>query len=684
MSDPVNPETIEQTKQQIRGLVSEIAQLSKTDLSPEQYYAAFLQRIVSALAAVGGAVWILDDNRRPELAYQINISDTLLVPESEDSERHRRLLEYVIASNEPQLNPPNSGPGDERMGGKPTNYLLVLCPLRSEDRVEGVIEVFQRSDSQPVTQRGYLRFLIQMCEMAGEWLKTQKLKDYSDRHSLWAEADHFSRLVHDSLDLRETCFAVVNEGRRLIGCDRVSVAVKKGNRCKIEAVSGQDTIENRSNVVSLLSDVATKVVATGEPLWNEGITDDLPPQLERSLEEYIDESYAKSLCVLPLRKPRGMDETPEATAHDEASMEDNTQREVIGALIIEQIESEFTPENLKPRIDLVYEHSARALSNAVRHNYVFMMPVLKRITAMKWLVQARTLPKTLFATVAILTAIIAMCVVPADFGLEADGKLQPIDRREVFAGLEGIIRQVHVEHGQEVEVGTPLATMENPDLHTQMLGVAGELAENEKQLLSITRTLIEQAATLTPDEKIRLNGQKAQLLQRQTTLTAQRDVIKAKEDQLVIRSPIKGQVVTWDVDQTLLHRPVMTGQALMTIANPAGGWEIEMFMKETRMGHVTAAYRDPNRTEPLPVVYILKSDPGHEREGEVQAIHDTTDMDGDGVHSVKIRVKIDQDSLPSNPRPGTSVIGDVIVGREPIGYTWFHEAIEWVQANVLF
>ena len=57
----VNADTIEQTKQQIRGLVSEIAQLSKSELEADEYFAAFLQRVVSALAAVGGAVWVLSE-----------------------------------------------------------------------------------------------------------------------------------------------------------------------------------------------------------------------------------------------------------------------------------------------------------------------------------------------------------------------------------------------------------------------------------------------------------------------------------------------------------------------------------------------------------------------------------------------------------------------------------------------
>ncbi len=59
----VNQQTVEETKQQIRGLVNEIAALSKSGATAEEYYPELLQRIVTALAAPGGAVWLLDDDR---------------------------------------------------------------------------------------------------------------------------------------------------------------------------------------------------------------------------------------------------------------------------------------------------------------------------------------------------------------------------------------------------------------------------------------------------------------------------------------------------------------------------------------------------------------------------------------------------------------------------------------------
>src|SRR5258705_12262328 len=92
-------ETIEKTKQQIRGLVSEIAQLSKSDLGPEEFYSAFLQRVVQALAAVGGAVWVLGEGKKPQLSYQINISEKLLDIESEEAGKHYRLLDCGLGNN---------------------------------------------------------------------------------------------------------------------------------------------------------------------------------------------------------------------------------------------------------------------------------------------------------------------------------------------------------------------------------------------------------------------------------------------------------------------------------------------------------------------------------------------------------------------------------------------------------
>ena len=55
---------VEQTKQQIRTLVREISQLAQSDIPLNDFFEGFLGRVVSALAADGGAIWMVDDEER--------------------------------------------------------------------------------------------------------------------------------------------------------------------------------------------------------------------------------------------------------------------------------------------------------------------------------------------------------------------------------------------------------------------------------------------------------------------------------------------------------------------------------------------------------------------------------------------------------------------------------------------
>ena len=317
----------------------------------------------------------------------------LLEEDSSDAIQHNRLIARVSRSGQSLIVPPYSGTADGEQEGNPTRYLLVMAPLSHDNKVDGLIEVFQRPDTAPETQKGYLKFLQQMCDLASEWLRGQKLRVFGDRQALWQQADSFARAAHESLNAKETAYIIANEGRRLIGCDRVSVAIKKGRKCKVQSISGQDTIENRSNIVAALNLLATRVVAAGEPLWHDGSTEDLPPQIEEALEDYVDLSYGRNIAVLPLREPK-RDDSNDPTGAAGTVDRDNAHRgEVIGALIVEQIESDLPPEVFRARVNLVYEHGTRALANSLDHSNLFLMPLWRAIGRATWVLRHAHCPK---------------------------------------------------------------------------------------------------------------------------------------------------------------------------------------------------------------------------------------------------------------------------------------------------
>ncbi|MEX2174658.1 MAG: HlyD family efflux transporter periplasmic adaptor subunit [Pirellulaceae bacterium] len=677
----VSSESIEKTKQQIRGLVGEIAQLSKSDLSPEEFYAAFLQRVVQSLAAVGGAIWILGEGRKAQLAYQINLSEKLLDIDSDEAAKHYRLLDYITASKTAQLVPPLSSAGDERMGGNPTRQLLVIHPLGHDDVVEGMIEIFQRADTQPATQRGYLQFLKQMCELASEWFKNRKLRDLGDRHSLWAQADQFSRTVHDSLDVRETCYTIVNEGRRMLGCDRVSVAIQRNGRCVIEAVSGQDTLDNRSNVVTLLGNLATRVVKSGEPLWYAGSTEDMPPQIEQAIEEYVDQSYTKSLAVIPLRKTKLVDNSPQTPAIEDAAHTG----QIVGALIIEQIESDIPRDILAPRLDLVYEHSARALTNAIDHNSLFLMPVWRTLGKSRWVVQSRTLPKTITIGAIVLLIVLALIFVPWDFDMRAKGSLEPVQKREVFASMPGDVIEVVKDHGDQVLKGDKLLVLRNPDLAIKIKEVEGNRDAAAEDLNSLRNRLNDAGLKMTEQERKTAQGQYGRAQVQFDSYSEQLDLLKQRAEQLVVRSPIAGRVITWDARRLLQNRPVETGQVLMTVAAADSGYEIKLHMPERRARHLArarAALKKEHPEQDLKVDYILMTEPGRTYTGTIIEVADATEPHEEHGNVVPIRVKPDE--AIATGRPGATVTADVPCGTAPLGWSLLHEAWEWLEANLFF
>jgi len=663
----IDPQLLEDTKQQIRGLVNEIAQLSRSDVGPKEYYDQFLNRVVQALAAVGGAVWTLGENGALELQYQINLQETRLAEDVEGQQRHGRLLHHVINSGEGRIMPPNAGSGDEDDASNTTDFLLVLGPLHSGQEVQGIVEIFQRPGGQPNTQRGYLKFLLRMCELASDYLKTRKLQHLDDRQALWGQLEAFTRTVHSSLDPRETAYTLANEGRRLIQCDRVSVAIRHGRKCRVEAVSGQDTFDKRSNIIVLLNRLATAVAKTSEAMWYTGDTSDLAPQVEMTLEEYLDEAHSKTVAVLPLkRKPENGD--------DEQAV-----GETIGVVIIEQIEDARIRDGMLQRVEVVNDHASAAMANALQYNNLFLMPLWRSIGKMKWLVQAQTLPKTLLAAGAVLAVLLAMVFVSWDFHLEGEGTLEPSIRPNVFAKVDGTVSKVLVKHRSKVEPDQVLLELKNPRL-------TGDRADLEKKLFTTLQSVqsIEYQLNkggLARDEEARLTSQVMKEKVEAAGLKTQLDIFTEMVNALKVRSPAAGIVISWDIQDLLRGRPVQAGQQLMTIADPTGPWELEVLMPEDRMGFIAEARKKMGKN--LPVEFIMASDPATTLHGTIDRIHEAAEVRGEEGSTVLIVVKINKEHI-KDLRPGAGLTANVVCGRRSLGYVLFHDLVAWVQSRVIF
>jgi biotin carboxyl carrier protein len=513
-----------------------------------------------------------------------------------------------------------------------------------------------------------------MADLAGEFLSNQRIQSFAEQQAMWQQLEHFIRSVHQGLDPKQTIYTIANEGRRLIDADRLSVATGAGRHCRVEAVSGLDSIERRAEQVKDLGRLAATVIRAGQPLWFDGDDTELPPQIEKRLHEYVDKSHCKMLAIIPLNESH-VDPTQENSPPESAKP--------IGALIIEQLKDSRISTALQQRAELVATHSETALTNALDHHGIFLMPVWKMLGKITAAFRGGRLAKTT-TILACLAGLFAFLVLfPCPFGLGAKGSLVPEVQHEVFAQVDGVLQEVFVSDAEEtfVRQGQPLALMTNNDLMVEIENLKGRIQEAREKLN--TNQIIQSQKRLEQVDRQMIAGEINSALQTIKSLTNELGLKEEEAKLLQVVSPADGRVVNWQVRQNLLRRPVLRGQNLMTIIDPDTQWQVELELPERRLAHLMKA--QAQNAEPLEVTFGLVSHPGVEYKGFVLHMDQKLDVHSDEGNTALLRIGFaNNDVSPDLLRAGTRVTAKVHCGTRSIGYVMFHELIETVQSSVLF
>jgi len=681
----VDLELVEQTRSQIRNLVQEISDLAKNETSASSFYEGFLVRITSALASVGGALWVRPSVDRPfELKYQINLSETGLASDGQSRDAHNLLLNQVATRAEPVMLPPRSGSqesGEPEGIANPTGLLLMFGTLMVDGQLMGLVEVFQRPGGGPATQRGYLRFLTQMSEVASDFLRNQKLRAFSREQQVWQSLEQFTRRIHSGLDTRQVAFALANESRRLLECDRISVATRQGQIANILSVSGLDSLERRSEQIKGLSRVVTAVLRAGKPVWHSGDSSGLAPQIESQLQPYLDKSQSRMIAILPLTDSRGSDGTDAPELLSGKGRKPAPPR-IIGALVLENLHDSQISQKLRERAKMVCEHASLALGNSLEHNSIFLMPVWKQLSWMSAPFAGSKLPRTMFAVCVVAALAVLMCIFPWSFTLGSKGQLIAQRQQEIYARVGGTLVDV-IESDDPlatVPAGTLLAKMVNYGLLQEIESITGKLNESNEQIAKLHRAL---GSETESKNQILLSGDLEAEKQNERSLRQTLELLKRDADALEVRSPIDGRIANWQLRRNLLGRPVEFGQNLMTMVAPDSPWQVELYVPEKRVGHLLK--RMNNSDDPVPVSFTLASRPGVEFEGTVISIDQVMDVHDDQGNSARVLVGFDNQQLADDlKRSGTRVTARLYCGVRPVGYVLFRELIETANSTWKF
>ncbi|MEO1995028.1 MAG: efflux RND transporter periplasmic adaptor subunit [Planctomycetaceae bacterium] len=669
----MSSESVQQVRDRVLQLAREIEQLSKSQAPPDRFFEEFLQRLTAAVGAQAAAVWFVEGNRLT-LRSEIRLSDTGLLEDPVKQQANERLLSNVISTGEAGT----FSPDDSGENQSPTPHLLILAALHCDKECVGVVEMFQRPDAPQEARPGYLQFLEQMCGLASKYLDQQRTSGSSDAAEFWQSFEQFVLQLQRSLDTQEVTGTAANDGRLLLDCDRLSIAVKRGKKTSITAISGQDAVNPRANLVRGMAALSKNVIRMGEPLLYTGQIDNLPPQIEKPLATYIQESGSRMLIVQPLFESQpliGRDDD------DDRKQKSAPQRQVIGCLLVEQMSESQPKPQLESRAELLAEHVAAAVSNSRQHQRIFLLKFWKLLgQCLEWF-HGRKLAKTMLFLFVVGGIVGSLTTVPWEYRVAGEGMLMPVTQKEVFAPTDGEVIELKVEGGARVKADSVLLVLKNKELESQLVNAQNSLAEKSKLLASLKAQIDEDRPGSSEDELTRLLGQYRKTQVEIQGVQAQFEILKQRVDDLTVRAPIDGVVATFQVEQRLMNRPIQRGEVLLEIMDDQEAWHLELNIEEHRMGHILrAASRldETNDQDHLRVEFRLATDPETTYDGRLTTIATRAAPSSELGNVVEMYVSIDAEDL-ADRRIGAEVRAKIDCGQRSLGFVLFGDVVEFIQ-----
>lgn len=691
MSTDIDPRQIEEARRQINRLAEEIAQLSEMELAPAEYYDGFLQRLLTAIAAPAGAVWIRTPQGNLQLQYQIRMGEVGLDRFPNSRQMHNELLRQVTMSGSPRVVAPQSSvgqtEGNQIPPGNPTDFVILLAPIIYDKQVAGVVEVWQDPNRGPDAMRGFLQFMVKMAALASGYTRNHQLRQMVGQQQVWVQLETFARQVHATLNPVEVAYLIANEGRRLVEADRVSVALKQGFHPQVLAISGADVVEKRSNLVQLMRALFESVMDWGEKLVYSGTKDDaLPPKVLKALDAYLAESNSKFLVVMPLPDER----------------ETAKKKKPRSAIMMECFETSADPEQKTARMEVIGRHATSALYNAAEYKRIplrfLWLPLAKVQDGLGG--KAQAIVYCIMAALVLLVG--AMIFVPYPLKMDASGSLQPIKYVHLYPPVPGKVEHIapRLKNGSRVTPDEDLMLLYDSELKAQIRDLQVAIANADAYI----RDMLPKA--ITAEEIHRVNEQKLVKTAKTIELMELRDRTNANLEEpgtFWIRSPISGTILTPEFRDTLHNRPVKPNEPLLRIGavdlrNPKlTDWEIKLKIPQKHIGQVLRAFKTNDPAETLDVDLLVTSHPTRTFKGKLRRdkialqAQNQRDANDEPEPVVMAWVRIHGEDIPEESRiPPPFLLSDVEIrsrircGDHAMGYSLFYGVWEFFYEKVVF
>ena len=671
-------------RDQVRRTIQFLKELSQTEKDYDQFSNTVLERVVKMTGAHGALLWQVNGDGQPMLTHRSGVlpNETAKAILSQADGQHSKAVVDVVAKQRPigLMSDAFTGRSTDQDQKGDDPFLMLLAPVFNRaDSCCGTVELLQRANITSQAQEGYLRFLAQVSSLFQRWHEQRDLKKLTVNANSWSNRLEFISESHRSIDRKETCYAIANEARRLLNCDRVSVGTWNGRRCKIVAISSQDRFDNRSNVVRLLSNVATASVSANTPFWITGSTEGLAPEVANKINEYLDESHSRTLAVIPL-----LAQQPE-TAELEMKSRRRKKARKLGVVCLEYFDADVTEADIEEDRTLIVGQSEIALENARKHGEIFMLPIWKRLGWLQKLLFRDHLRKTLFGLACLGLLMAAMFFWPKELKMKVDGVMHPTVRRTIYPQTDGIITEVLIDEREKVTAGQKLMVLVNPDLE---VGISVQEFEIKRVKADIAHATNQLSSGRVKDrlERSDLSMSVSHFEKKIADMQEQLELMKLKRSYQVIVSPIDGTVITPQPKRRYKDFPVVPNHALLEVVDLDGSWQLELKIPQAKVVYIDRAFIKADG-DPLNVEFKIGTNPNLTLNGKIVNILPRAVPSETGPPEYRAIVDIDQDQLEEleeELRSGAGATAKILCGKRPLGFVCFYQVYDYLRTQIFF
>ncbi len=649
MSPLEQEQLLEQTRAQIRQNVAEIAELARTSRNGVQFFRDFLARTVASLNAQGGAVWAPGGDGRE---FQMVAEQALATSAYHDNERQRRDIHrvlgevfknrrpFIVGPVAPDIAPNAAGQTADEEIMNTTAYPMFYVPILTGegDGVGAILHVWLRAAGDPKTYPTLVTFLNSICAHASTFLKSRQGEIAIARNQDYEQMLRLQAEFVGELDPAKIGRAAVNHCTDLLAANRCSIFRQVGTRWRLEYVSNQETIDQRSELVVRLCALAARLPAGEAP----GLISTDHPGHAAEWKEALEPLEARQVAY--------------------AFFQPHAHEGRTGLIMVERhaANAPFTDVNLR-QLAWAALHVGKALVAASSYREAPLRRVLMPVTHARGMWRRRRRIR-LAAWIAGPLALLALwLLIPWPLRVEGDCTIQPHRQVVVAAETPGKVERVLVREGQHVEQGQLLAKLEDEDLRTQLSVGVQDLAkwQSEANRFQAVNDEAQRKLAMINLESAQAKLERLRFLQSRTELHA----------------PIAGVVITKNLENRV-GETIELGRSFCEIAGQ-DVYDVEIDLRQQDLGALLAALR---AGQELPIDFILHAQTGlrlHTSVHGTDAISQTARMKAGGAFfQVTAPFPVDS-AFVDKLKPGYTGKAKIDVGRRPLASVMMRKFLDY-------